>query len=313
MPRKTSVVAWQEGDPLPPGFILAKDGIPARSQGPWAQGKLRFLQEYLPPALVATKRKGTQTHYVDLFAGPGRNAGEGSAAADFPGSPIVALRAARSFPDETIPRGFGHFHFCNKNLLEDQLLRLRVERELPQLAPRVRPDQVRFYCGDANDSIHEILDSAPEWAYLIVFADIEGHQDLRFETLRALKRRHKSVDLYVLYPTGLGLDRALLYDPVKRSKYRARLDAYFGSDAWWAIVESRKSDAQSAEMRQQLLQLYRSQLQTIWPNVEVVVQVEKRGRRLYHMLFAHDHEAAASIAKSAKRRSGQYGLLDELG
>lgn len=305
---------WRTGDPVPKGYVVASDGLPARSQGVWAQDKLRFLEEYLPPAIGATKKKGGHTHYVDLYAGPGRNAtvGRDGRPVDFPGSPIIALRSSFYFDTAVRPTHFGHFHFCNMDPFSDFLLRVRVERTLADLGGSVKPERVRFYRGDSNLRVHDVLESIPSYAYLLVFADIEGPEDIHFSTIEALKRRHSSVDLYILYPTNIGLGRLLTYRPDLREKYRPLLTRFFGTEEWWDIVSDRKTGRQSAVMRQRLLHLYIRQLKTLWGEAEVVREVRKARRGLYHMIFAHDHPAAGSIAKSARRRSDQYGLLDGL-
>lgn len=306
---------WKAGDPVPKGFVLASDGLLARSQGIWAQDKLRFIKEYLPPAVGATKKKGGQTYYLDLFAGPGRNATVddfGRVKADFPGSPIIALRAQFKFRGEDRPKGFGHFHFFNLDPLDHEMLERRVKKELAALGGRVNPEQVHLHHGDSNVLLPGVLARIPTWAYILAFVDIEGPSDLPFETLRTLRRSHPSTDAYILYPTGIGLDRLLPYDPVEREKYRPILDAYYGTEEWWDIVERRKTEAQSPQMKQQLLELYQSQLRKVWKNVHIMMRVEKGERGLYHMIFVTDHEVAEKIAKAAGRLSRQYDLLDEL-
>ncbi len=307
-----SDAVWGAGDDLPASYVLAKDGLPARKQGPWAQQKLRFLQEYLPPAVGATKRKAGETYYLDLYAGPGRNAFvEGAETRDFPGSPLIALAA--EFPFREGRRGFGYFDFCNFSQFDFQLLHARVEAALQRGESRANRDQIREHRGDSNELLRTILTGIPTYAYVLAFADIEGPRDLSFGTLQALREKHSSVDLYVLYPSGIGLDRILAWNPRTRARYAPTLTRYFGTDEWKKVVDSRRTGSQSKHMRGELIDLYLDQLRSLWKHAEVVVRVKKANRGLYHMIFATDHPAAISISKSAKRRSSQLGLLDELG
>ncbi|MEE9227865.1 MAG: three-Cys-motif partner protein TcmP [Acidimicrobiia bacterium] len=302
----TKAKVWTPGDPVPPDYVMAKDNLPARDQGGWAQDKLRWLEEFLRPAIAATKRKGGATYYVDLFAGPGRNANDRGD--DFQGSPLIGLESEFLFKDETETSGFNHFYFCNIDPLDHALLEQRVEKKLAEVGSRVKPDNVRCLPGDSNELIHKILDEIPEWAYVMVVADIDGPSDLAFDTLRALRQRHDSVDLYVLYPTNLGISRLLPYDGERR--HNKTLDRYFPTLDWEEIVNDRRTNAQSAEMRGRLLELYRSHLANHWKYVEVAMDVRKKGGNLYHMLFATDFSPAISMAISARSRSGQYGLFD---
>lgn len=304
---------WKPGDPLRPRYVLAHDGLPARRQGIWAQDKLRFLEEYLPPAIKATRKKGANKHYVDLFSGPGRNAyvGDGGVTYDFPGSPILAMQAEFQHKGAPSPTRFNAFHFCNLDADDHAFLEARVQQEMAEHPGRFLPEQINNRRGDSNQLVHEILASIPTYAYLVVFADIEGPKNLPFSTLQTLKEQHGSVDLYVLFPTGIGLAR--LMDYAKRGRgYGDLLTSYFGTEDWAEIVERRKTDSQSKRMQNELLQLYIRQLRTLWQEVKPVRTVRKEKRRLYHMLFAYDHPAAGSIAASAARRGDQYGLLDGL-
>lgn len=302
--------SWNAGDPPPAGYVIAKDGLPARDQGLWAQDKLRWLEEFLRPAIGATKKKGEATYYVDLFAGPGRNAN--SDGDDFPGSPLIALEAKYRFRHERRASHIGNFRFCNLQALDHGLLEERVARSLKGLGGAVDSSNALLLHGDSNQLIHKILSEIPAWAYVMVFADIEGPRDLAFETVQALRAKHDSVDLYLLYPTNLGIGRLFAYNQPARDKHRATLDRYYGTDGWWSIVDERTTNAQAREMKVRLLQLYQDQLRTMWEHVSVVLDVQKGASGLYHMLFATNFEPALSMADSARMRAGQYDIFDRL-
>ena len=305
-------VKWQKGDRVPEGYAIAMDGLPARVSGAWAREKLAFLDKYVGPAIQATKRKGGYTHYIDLFAGPGWNIvcdkSSGRVEDQFPGSPILALES--EFPSKAGPLKFQHFHFFNRSELDYELLRTRVATSLKRMSGAVDPDNVHHYYGDSNDRIHDVLQRIPNWAYLFVFADIEGPGDLAFETIRAMRARHDSVDFYSLFPTGY-LDRVLAYDPEERRRHETMWDQFFGTTEWLSIVGRRYTSSQAVKMRGELLQLYREQLTTIWQHADIVTTITREGQRvLYHMVFAHDHPAARSIFKWA---SGKLQQLDFFG
>lgn len=304
--------SWQPGDPIPDGYIRSRaDGLPARDQGPWARDKLRFLKKYLPAAVGATKKKRGHTHYVDLFAGPGRNAWiRGNRYKDFLGSPLIALGARFKFKDRKRPMGFGNYHFCNIDRFDHDLLSRRLEVAAATLDSEAMLGELDIRLGDANDEIYAIIEEIPSWAYIAAFLDIEGPADLAFSTVRALKSRHASVDAYVLYPTG-GLRRILPYDPQERKRFRDTLTRYYGTEEWESIVERRASEAQASAMDRDLLSLYKRQLGNSWKHVEVVMRVTGPRGLLYQMLFVYDHPAAGRIADSAARSSAQFLLFDE--
>src|SRR5687767_4548311 len=215
---------------IPAGYALSKvDNLLARYQGAWARDKLKFLQEYLPPALQATRKKGGHTHFLDLFAGPGwtvsnTKGGEGH---EFPGSPLIALRSFCQFAGSDHPTRFGHFHFCNLSERDDNLLRQRVSSALSEIQPPIPFDHVHLYRGDSNALVKSILNSIPTFGYVFAFLDPEGPGDLPFETIRELKRRHGSVDAYILYPSYLGIPRLLGYGFDRREPFAAMFDRFY--------------------------------------------------------------------------------------
>lgn len=295
---------------MPDGYVWAADELPARDQGDWAEQKLQFLENYQGPALGATKKKRGQTYYLDLFAGPGRNVstdGETGRRREFSGSPIRALSVV--FTGREQPTRFGGYHFWNVGDLDHLALKERVGREIERLDGAVDSELVHLHHGDSNLLLPATLATIPEYAYLLVFADIEGPKDLPFSTIRRLKSRHRSVDLYVLYPSDIGLYRPLAYDEEATRPFFDTYDAYFGTDAWQAVWRARSTEAQTSEMQRGLLQVYCSQLETLWRHVDVVATPVKAGRRMYKMLFAYDHDAAGSIGKSAAGKAAQRELF----
>lgn len=301
---------WSPGDPLPDDgkYRFASDGIPARHQGAWASHKLEWLRQYLPPALRATKRKKGNCYFVDLFAGPGRTVSNRSGQLlEFEGSPLIALHAVGK------GRGWeGRFrglHFCNLDPIDHSLLELRLEAALQE--NEEVGGRVHHHLEDANTAVDRILAEISSWAYILAFADIEGPGDLAFETLSKLKRRHPSVDLYVLYPTRLGLDRLLAWDPERRRPFEPALDRFFGSTEWRPIVDARVTDRDHLRMRTELKELYATQLLQHWKHVEDLLAIRKpNGKPLYHMLFAYDHEAAGAIARNTVSRFATYDLFE---
>ncbi len=302
---------WREGDPVPEGYAIAKDGLPARDSGAWAREKLDFLDRYVGPAIQATQKKRGHTHYLDLFAGPGGNVvvdkETGQISDEFPGSPILALES--EFQSKAGPLRFQNFHFFNRAEFDYDLLEKRIAKALERLGGLVDPGNVHHYLGDTNERIDAVLNSIPSWSYLFVFADIEGPSDLEFETLRALRGRHRSVDLYVLFPTGF-IERVISYKPEQLAKHKEMLDRFFGTDTWLQIVGKRFTPSQAREMRAELLKLYQKQLRTIWKHADVVMPIRKDGQRiLYHMILAHDHPTARKILNWASSKLQQLDLF----
>lgn len=285
-------------------LVIASDGLPARKQRGYAKAKLEFLDHFIPPALSATGTKRDRV-YLDLFAGPGLNV-DVDAGEEFEGSPLRMLRLHGADRAQT---RFTRAILCNIEPDEDAALRERVTRT--QVTTAAGGPRIEFVPGDCNERLDSILASIHPKAYLLVFADLEGISQFPWTTVTALKQHHESVDLYVLFPTELSLNRLLGTNPSHRARHERVLTAFFGCEDWRAIVADWTTDAQGAVVRQQLEQLYRRQLGTLWPHVDLV-EVARIGadRLLYRMLFATAHPAARRIAEWTKRlpREGQFGL-----
>jgi three-Cys-motif partner protein len=77
-------------------YRVARDGLPARVSGHWAQEKLQVLQRYLDVVVPAMKKSDWGgLCYVDLLAGGGRCVLESGE--EFDGSPLIALRCTPPF------------------------------------------------------------------------------------------------------------------------------------------------------------------------------------------------------------------------
>jgi three-Cys-motif partner protein len=153
--------------------------------------------------------------------------------------------------------------------------------------------------------------------YLWVFADLEGPRQFPFASVETLRRRrHESVDLYVLFPLQMGILRLAPYSRTDLDRYAPILTAFFGTDEWRRIIERRRtSDPERIHAcRRELENLYIRQLGLHWRYVDRVCEVRTTGRRgLYRMLFATDHKAGKRIAQWAKqecaRDSGQVDIF----
>jgi three-Cys-motif partner protein len=287
-------------------YALANDRLPARRNGPWAQDKLSFIDEYLPPALQATKKK-RQRFYVDLFAGPGVNIDDDGK--EWEGAALRALRTnAQSDPDI----GFTHAMLVNLDSVADSALRQRVANYCTNGRCLVPHARIEFFNESANEVAHPIMHRVHEKAYAFVFADIEKPNQLPFETVRALKMHgHQSVDFCVLFPGDMALRRMLAYDRAALQPNIEALNRFLGTEAWMQLWEARKTEAQSPELYRGIQNLYMDQLRKLsWKHVVETRYVHRVGEAgLYKLLLASNSDAANNLAQwsAAKQRDRERG------
>ena len=165
------------------------------------------------------------------------------------------------------------------------------------LATFVPEDRLRQECEDANELISNIMLGIHPRAYAFVVADITAPKQLPWDSVARLKARgHESVDLYMLFPLHMGLNRMLPRDRDGIEPNVATLDAFFGTDEWRVIWEAQRS---RHEMRRGILEFYMERLRThgAWKHVSEVRDVRRGGTvPLYRMLYATDSDVGAKIS-----------------
>jgi len=160
-------------------WLIASDGIRARKNGAWGKEKLSFLNDFVPPALMATNTK-VQRYYVDLFAGPGCNV-DPDTKEEFDGSAIRVLPM-------TAP-GNPSIHFTdavlvNNDAEDQQALGKRVSALVTDGICCVPSNRVTFMADDANAVVGRIMKSIDPRAYALVFVDITRSSHLPWSTIR---------------------------------------------------------------------------------------------------------------------------------
>jgi len=281
------------------GSVVASDGLVARVTGDYARKKLAFIQFFCPPAIDATERKRRRV-YVDLFAGPGINLIRKSGEEVESG----ALTALRSTGKRRRDLSFTDAYLVNLNARDHQALRQRVDKLVAGGHCAVPPDCIHHEHGDANSLVQRLLANCHQEDYLLVFADIEAPRQLPWATVQALgSMGHKSVDLYLLFPLEMGLNRLTSYKEISQTNARI-ITEFFGDESWRPILDQRITKAQGPEFKRRLEARYLEKLSVLWEKAEKIMDVQLSGRQgLYRMLFATNHLAGAKIANWAKRQA----------
>ena len=185
--------------------------------------KLQTLADYLHFYTTALTGKFRLT-YVDAFAGSGEipmreslplvdEAAEISEVTE--GS---ARRALRVLPP------FDRYVFIDakrRNVSSLQSLR----DEFPELAGRIFAER-----GDANEAIKAYCDNHKNADRAVIFLDPFGNQ-VRWETIEAIAGT-VGIDLWYLFPAGLGVQRQISKDGTPHPDAEKSLDAMFGTPEW---------------------------------------------------------------------------------
>lgn len=298
--------------PAHKAYTPARDGLVARVNGTWAKEKLSFLEEYMPPALQATKRFA-ERHYVDLFAGPGINVGENGR--EFDGGALRVVRATAQAEPEV---GFTHATFVNVHGPSHDALEERLHNDCAGGRCVVPYASIRCVPGDANELVGEIMAGIPRNAYVFVFADIEAPTQLPFDTVRAIRAHGpRALDFCVLYPHAMALPRLLPYERGKLTPTVGAMTSFLGTERWLEAWTERITEADSPALQRRVQELYEEQLRSLdWEHVVEPRLVRRGGKApLYKLLLASNHIAGKKLAEWSKgkqvaRERGE-SLFDE--
>lgn len=267
--------------------------IQVRRNGAYAEEKLTFLDRYVPPALMVTKRKA-ERHYVELFAGPGQWRTDNSAVVH-DGSALRMIAVEGNGPAGP---AFTHGTFVNLAAPDHTSLRNAVAERASEGRCRIPPRNLTFVSGDANAVVADLMNGIPRHAYALVVVDFEKPSDWPWTSVASLRRHAPtSTDLYAMMPTHMGLLRMIARDYSRMLDHEVALDRFFGTEEWRPLVVGAHNERLRRELPSKLERLYCRRLQALgWGHVGVVRKVCRRGRQqLYSMIFASNHPVAKTL------------------
>jgi three-Cys-motif partner protein len=212
--------------------------------GPWSRLKLDCVESYAVAYLKVMQQQNWSLHYVDAFAGQGRqqlklvasnsdSQSENQASFDFldqaedqaryeflEGSALRALKVSNE-----ATRGFDRFVFIEASRMAKEKLAQRALVEWPAQAAKIQ-----LLKDDANDAIADYVKNT-NWAKTraLVFLDPFGLQ-VRWRTIEELAQT-RACDVWYLFPIG-GVIRMLPSSGQMDPMWEVKLDTLFGTTDW---------------------------------------------------------------------------------
>jgi three-Cys-motif partner protein len=186
--------------------------------GPWTQRELGVVREYLRLYATALKNQSFERIYIDAFAGTGDRTNkrrDSLPLLDLPEFDAVAKGPAR-LALEVEPA----FH---RYILVERASELEaLKTEFPNL-------KVEIVNADANEAIAAVC-STTNWRGTrgVVFLDPYGLQ-VTWATLVAIAAT-KALDVWVLFPSGMGLNRLLTKSGDIPQGWQETLDRSLGTN-----------------------------------------------------------------------------------
>jgi three-Cys-motif partner protein len=191
--------------------------------------KLDKIAEYLEkyPTVLKdkpSKEKPFRTIFVDAFAGTGHIERRRDAESLFDGDAdsIIEGSATRAL---RLNNPFSQYVFVEMNAQKARALE-KLKSDFPILAQRIS-----IQVEDANDAVQRLCNET-NWktTRAVIFLDPFGNQ-VSWQTLEAIAQT-QSIDLWYLFPSGLGVWRQISKDGRVVKEANESLDRMFGRTDW---------------------------------------------------------------------------------
>jgi three-Cys-motif partner protein len=290
-----------------------KRGSTPQFGGDWTTRKLDVLAGYLRSYTTALKDKPTAASpfrkaFIDAFAGTGyretRRAGDSEGPETGQLFPDLAEPGPGALVDgsarialQTQPR-FDKYIFIERSP-ESRAQLSALKDEFPDLAA-----DIEIRSGDANDQIRDTCRKDWRSHRAVLFLDPFGMQ-VEWRTIEAVAKT-KAIDLWLLFPLGIGVNRLLTKSGDIPESWRKRLDLLLGTTDWYDEfykVESSatlfgESDRIVKATTETIGRYFNNRLQSIFAGVagEPGVLRNSSNSPLYLFCFAAGNERGKDIA-----------------
>lgn len=282
-----------------------------RFGGSWTSRKLEVLQKYLEAYTTVLQGKPDAAHpfrkaYIDAFAGTGyrtmqAESDEASTSLVFPdlaqAEPQQLLDGSARLALKTHPR-FDRYVFIERNLERFRQLQ-SLREEFLELA-----SDIRIHRGEANEEIQRLCSRDWHSRRAVLFLDPYGLQ-VEWNTIKAVANT-EAIDLWLLFPLGIGVNRLLTRSGEIPASWRARLDTLLGSKDWhdhFYRVERQSTLFGNHEERilkatqESIGQYFNQRLKSVFPGVaEPGILRNSANCPLYLLCFASGNRRGAPIA-----------------
>lgn len=203
--------------------------------GDWTNRKLDIVAGYLSAYTTALKNKPFEKLYIDAFAGTGyrttRTRKQSSRTvtealfpdlADDEPQKLLAGSALRALATEP---PFERYIFIERNSERRTHLE-SLKTEFPRLADRIQVEG-----GEANAKLRVLCGESWRMRRAVLFLDPYGMQ-VEWATIEAIAQT-KAIDLWLLFPLGIGVNRLLTRSADIPEAWRHRLDLLLGTTSWF--------------------------------------------------------------------------------
>jgi three-Cys-motif partner protein len=277
--------------------------------GTWTERKLEVLIKYLETYQTALQNQPFRKEYIDAFAGSGSRGAAVANDGQLHRQDLfdeLLQEESRSFRDGStrlaleIEQPFDRYTFIEKNPARFRELE-QMRQEYPDLKNRIQVIQ-----ADANPAIQELC--AEDWANrrAVLFLDPYGMQ-VDWATVEAVAAT-RAIDLWLLFPLGMAVNRMLPNRGRVPDTWRAKLDAFLGDSNWYDALSAQAhvqknlfGEGQSVRAKRGIDAIWpfsQKRLESIFPAVapNPGALMNSVNCPLYLLCFAAGNEAGGRVA-----------------
>lgn len=278
--------------------------------GNWTTDKIERVRKYLAAYMQIMKTRKFNVAYIDAFAGTGYvNTKQKMVQSLFPVFSETEVQdfikgSARTALEIEPP--FNKYIFIEKNKKHFAELE-KLKEDYPSLAGRIEPVN-----AEANEYIINLCNRNWTKHRAVMFLDPYGMQ-VNWETIEAIAST-KAIDLWILFPLGVAVNRLLKRNGDIRPGRKKRLDAMFGESNWFEAFyekEERQNLFSSLEENDEVEtswtktanfksigEYYNRRLESIFPKVapNPLPLLSSNNNPLYLLCFAAANPRAADTA-----------------
>lgn len=210
--------------------------------GDWTNDKLERVRKYLVAYATIMRKQKFLFAYVDAFAGTGYRTLEQDEKPSELLFPEFIEKDSKQFVEgsarialQVQPR-FDRYIFIEKDPQRFAELQ-KLKAEFPAVS-----DDIVLVNAEANAYLQDLcLNRKWQKHRAVMFLDPFGMQ-VTWDTLVAIADT-KAIDLWILFPVGVAVNRLLTRDGKIQRGWQKRLDALFGESAWHEVFYRTKSEA----------------------------------------------------------------------
>lgn len=269
--------------------------------GDWTKTKIEILVDYAKAYLtIMNKYPHYRTLYFDGFAGSGFIV-QGDEQ-----DLSITNGAARRIVEIEEPTDFDGYYFVEKDASKLKSLKQNTADQYPDKSIHLVDEDCNKKLRDMAEHLSEIKGDR-EFDKVLAYIDPCGMQ-LEWNALECLEGI--DADVWILVPTGMGVNRLLVGDGKISDGWIKRLELFLGlteGEIKNYFYEEKKERTLFGEMTRtqkkskaidKAAKLYQKRLSEVFKYVVDPLELKnERNSVMYHYLFASNNDTAAKIAK----------------